>query len=321
MMKPKFNLKWTRGAAPLVLAGVLALAAAASAPQSTLVQIPLWAPARAKLHAGALRLRGARGHVQLLKLQPPGSPTIVFVMLDLSNAVDSATAVRAGLTRMIAHLPAQTWVGLMSVNDGFHVILSPTRDRAALRRAVQAISPSGHPGLLDSIEAVERIADRVQRQGKIKVAVLAVTDSDVRNYRSDYADQRVNSSDNHDLSRRFPGRDLQSKVRRMDRRLLRYRVPMFILQVKHRGDPLNRIYDNALQRFCATLGGRAWFAQSVAEIPSDLGAAFQRVQSFYLATVRTPPPGGEVDFTLSFEGSELPTTSYRRALVTTHLDH
>jgi len=289
--------------------------------QSTEVQIPVWAPAQGPLCAAALHLRTAGdAELQLVRLQPPTSPTIVFVVLDLSSSVDGAAKVRDGLRQVLAVLPPQTWVGLLAVNGGLRVLQNPTRDRVLLRRDLAAITPSGYPGLLDSVEAVESIADQAQRGGRLKVAIVAITDSDVSRYRSDYADQQVNNSDLHDLSRRFPGRDLQSKVQRMDRRLLQFRVPLFVIQIEQRGDLLNRIYDNALQRFSATLGGSAWFVQSRAEIPADIGAAFRRVSRFYLATVRTPAPGDDVELTLSFNGADLPAGDYRQHLLTTDLD-
>lgn len=314
---------------PLVLGAMLifsagrAFAATRSRSENrpTVVQIPVWVETQTPLKLASLHLVGSGSGVALTRLQPPASPTIIFVVLDLTSAVTEAAEVRDGLQSALKNLPPQTWVGLFGANDGLHVIQDPTQDHAVLQWEIQAMYPTGHPGLLDSVEQVEKIASRVQRKGKLKVAIIAITDSNIFGYRSDYGNQQVNSSDTHDLSRRFQGRDLESKIQRMDRRLLQDRVPLFVLQVKNYPDALNRIYNNGLQRFCDTLGGASWFVQSRAEIQSDVQAAFTRVKDFYLATLKTPPPGHEVDLSLSVAGVSLAPSDYRQRLVTTSSDH
>lgn len=225
--------------------------------------------------AAAVIAMGTAGAAAPPPTPAPAPATVVLVVLDLSGSVDTATAVRAGLEQVVDELPARTWIGLIGVNNGFRSIVSPTRDRAALQREIEAITPSGYPGLLDHLETIESIAGQVRRAGQVDVAVVAITDSDAHDYRSNYGDQRVNSSDQHDLSRRFPGRDLQSKLQRMNRRLEGDQAPLYVVQTSPRGDTLNRLYNNGLQRFCATLGGDSWFAQSRAEIPLDIEAAFE----------------------------------------------
>lgn len=321
-----------RGRTPRFCAGVIAVLfvasgicaaggrARASHRKSTEVEIPLWAQTQQMLQPSDVHLIPGEP-VSLVKLQPPATPTIIFVVLDLSSAVTESLEVRAGLQRALAALPAQTWVGLFGTNDGLHVIQDPTQDHSVLQWEIEAVSPSGHPGLLDSIASLETIASRVQRKGKLKVAILAITDSNIYGYRADYGNQQVNSSDTHDLSRRFQGRDLESKIQRMDRRLLEARAPLFVIQVVNHTDPLNRVYNNGLQRFCDTLGGGSWFVQSRAEIQPDILAAFNRISSFYLATLKAPPPGQEVDLTLDVAGLSMGQLEYRHHLVTTNQDY
>lgn len=287
---------------------------------NTVVGIPLWAATGHPLKPSEVHV-SADQPVSLLDLRGPGSPTIIFVVLDLSSAVVESAEVRDGLQTALMHLPPQTWVGLLGTNDGLHVIQDPTQDHSVLQWEIQALTPSGHPGLLDSIDQIETIASHVQRKGKLKVAVFAITDSNIYSYRADYGNQQVNGSDTHDLSRRFQGRDLESKIQRMDRRLLTDRAPLFVLQVKTFTDPLNRVYNNGLQRFCETLGGASWFVQSRAEIQPDIQTAFNRIRDFYLATLKTPPPGRDVDLNIDIEGLSVSQLDYRRHLETTSSDH
>lgn len=286
----------------------------------TTVQIPLWAGTQKPLQPSAVHVT-ADQPVALVNLRPPASPTIIFVVLDLTSAVTESAEVRAGLQTALTRLPPQTWVGLFGTNDGLHVIQDPTQDHSVLQWELQALAPSGHPGLLDSIEQIEAIASRVQRKGKLKVAVFAITDSNIYSYRADYGNQQVNGSDTHDLSRRFQGRDLESKIQRMDRHLLDARAPLFVLQVVNHTDPLNRVYNNGLQRFCETLGGASWFVQSRAEIQPDIQTAFNRIRDFYLATLKTPPPGSDVDLNFDIEGLPVGQLDYRHHLETTSNDY
>lgn len=286
----------------------------------TTVGIPLWAEAQTPLKPADIHVSAAPA-IALVNLRPPSSPTIIFVVLDLTSAVTETAEVRAGLQTALANLPPQTWVGLLGTNDGLHVIQDPTQDHSVLQWEIQALAPSGHPGLLDSIDQIEAIASRVQRKGKLKVAVFAITDSNIYSYRADYGNQQVNGSDTHDLSRRFQGRDLESKIQRIDRRLLDNRAPLFVLQVVNHADPLNRVYNNGLRRFCDTLGGASWFVQSRAEIQPDIQTAFQRIRDFYLAILKTPPPGQEVDLSLNIEGLSVTQLNYRHRFETTSNDY
>lgn len=306
--------------AGLLTPSAVAARAAARKKGDTVVQIPVWADTQQPLKPSEIHVTG-NPPVSLLSLRPPASPTIVFVVLDLTSAVIETAEVRTGLETALANLPPQTWVGLFGTNDGLHVIQDPTQDHSVLKWNIEALTPSGHPGLLDSIDQLESIASRVQRKGKLKVAIFAITDSNIYSYRSDYGNQQVNGSDTHDLSRRFQGRDLETKIQRMDRRLLQDRVPLFVLQVVNRPDALNRVYNNGLQRFCETLGGASWFVQSRAEIQPDIQTAFQRIRDFYLATLKTPPPGQDVDLSLNIEGLSVGQLDYRRHLETTRADY
>lgn len=288
--------------------------------KDTVVEIPLWAQAPQPLKPSDIHPASGES-VSILDLHDPSSPTMIFVVLDLSSAVTESAEVRAGLETALNTLPPQTWVGLFGANDGLHIIQDPTQDHSVLKWEIQAITPSGHPGLLDSIDQIETIASRVQRKGKLKVAVLAITDSNVYGYRTDYGNQQVNSSDTHDLSRRFQGRDLETKIQRMDRRMLEDRAPLFVIQVMNYNDPLNRVYDNGLQRFCATLGGASWFVQSRAEIQPDIQTAFSRIHDFYLATLKTPPPGRDVELSLDVAGLSAGQFEYRHHLITTSSDY
>src|SRR5262245_44138684 len=116
----------------------------------------------------------------------------------------------------------------MRAQDGLAVIADPSHDRIASAAAIRALPVSGKAGLLDTVETAAGIADAVLAKALVRVAVLYVTDSDVRNYREDFSNPVINSSDSHDLSRRFPEGLVQERITRLEQRLASMQTPLFI---------------------------------------------------------------------------------------------
>ena len=73
---------------------------------------------------------------------------------------------------------------------------------------------SGKAGLLTTVDVIGRIADSMLKKSPVRVAILYITDGDVRNYREDFTNPVINSSDFNDMSRRFPETLVQEKIAR-----------------------------------------------------------------------------------------------------------
>ena len=122
----------------------------------------------------------------------------------------------------------------------------------------------------------------------VRVAILYVTDGDVRNYREDFNNPVINSSDSHDLSRRFPETLVQEKIAKLDAVLSARQTPVFIVDLNQHTDRLNEAYHNGLKQLAETSGGAAFFARSITEIPASIHNAFESVQSHYSLTSGSP---------------------------------
>src|SRR5205085_12277780 len=108
------------------------------------------------------------------------------------------------LAAAFQQLPDNVHITILRAQDGLRVAIDPTADREALENALTDLPINGKSGLLDTIEAAAQLADSVAAKSNVRVAILYVSDSDVRNYREDFTNPVINSSDSRDLSRRFP---------------------------------------------------------------------------------------------------------------------
>jgi hypothetical protein len=142
--------------------------------------------------------------------------------------------------------------------------------------------------LLDSIETAVAIGDSVLAKSTVRVAVLYITDSDVTNYREDFTNPVINSSDSGDLSRRFPEALIQEKISKLNANLARTQTPVFIVQISYRTDRLNEAYMNGLQQLATTTGGSATLCRSNAEISAAIGTALGAIRDHYSVTLEVP---------------------------------
>jgi hypothetical protein len=273
------------------------------------VSLPLFVPPGIVLDSGDVSVSSGNSRLPLLGVLGPSAPTILFVVFDLTSSTTAALDMKPALQREIDALPYNYWVGLMNTSDGLRILQDPTQMRTVLDWQIEGVYPMGRPGLLDSLVEIERIATSVMARGGVRVAVLCITDSDVRNYPNNYQDQTVNGSDTHDVSRRFPGRDLQSKILHLKQQLMRDQAPLFVVHTVDREDALNREYRNGLQQFCESLGGGVWFARAFPEITPDLEAAFGRVRQFHLVTVTAPPSPRPLEIGMSIRHRHPPIAS------------
>lgn len=270
---------------PMIL--LAALAPGFAGKRRERVAVPVWVEGE-RLEATALQARLAGRTVRVEAVRGPQDDLLLLVVLDLSGDLSLAEAAREALARQIHELPERTWAGLMRAHDGLAVILDPTADRAALEQAVRAAPPGSYAGLLDSARTVMDLAGTILRKSGVRVAVLYVTDSDVRRYREDFTNPVINASDPRDLSRRFPEVLVQEKIRKLDGLLARSEAPLFIVHLDYRSDRLNEAYQAGLKQLAATTGGASEFCRSQAEISEAIRRSLQRIASHYSVVVAVP---------------------------------
>jgi hypothetical protein len=198
----------------------LSLAAMAAPPRerSTHVRIPLWLdanPGRELSPKDFTAIDGAASRV--VQVQCPDDDLVILLVLDLSSSdLTVADPAKETLTGEIRKLPLNAFVGLLRAQDGLVVLHDPTADRDAITTLVAQQTLSGKTGLLATIDTAGRIADPMLEKSAVRVAILYITDGDVRNYREDFTNPVINSSDSHDLSRRFPETLVQEKIAKLD---------------------------------------------------------------------------------------------------------
>ena len=222
-------------------------------------------------------------------VQCPDDDLIVLLVLDLSSGdLTVADPAKATVAECIRNLPPNAYVGLLRAQDSLQVLEDPTLDRDAMTRRIDEQTLTGRTGLLPTVETIGRIADSMLEKSAVRVAILYVTDGDVRNYREDYSNPVINSSDSHDLSRRFPEALVQEKIAKLDSFLAAQQAPLFIVDLNERTDRLNNAYHNGLKQLAETAGGAVFFGRSTTEIPEAVRKSFETVRSHYSLTLALP---------------------------------
>jgi hypothetical protein len=199
-----------------------------------------------------------------------------------------ADLAKDALAAAVATLPPNTQVAVLRAQDELTVLLDPTADRGAVTGAIRAFPVSGKAGFLDSLPTTARIADGMLDNSGVRVGVLYVTDSNVRNYREDYINPVINSSDQHDMSRRFPDALIREKISKLQNKLALIEAPLFIVHTAYRADGLNDAYQTGLLQLIPSWGGSAALCRSRAEVSESIASAFQAAVSHYSVVLRLP---------------------------------
>jgi hypothetical protein len=225
----------------------------------------------------------------VLDVKCPNDDLIILMVLDLSSGdLTVADPAKDALAAEIRKLPPNTYVGLLRAQDRLQVLLDPTADRDAVIHAIQQQTLSGKTGLLSTVDIIGRIADAMLKQSAVRVAIVYVTDGDVRNYREDFANPVINASDSHDLSRRFPETLVQEKIAKLETTLAMQQTPLFIVNLSQRGDRLNEAYQNGMKQLAETTAGMAFFSRSTTEIPGVIQKSLETIASHYSVTLALP---------------------------------
>jgi len=271
----------------------LALAAMAAPPREriTHVRIPVWldaSPGR-ELTAKDFTATIDGASARVVQVQCPDDDLVILLVLDLSSSdLTLADPAKETLTAEMRKLPPNAFVGLLRAQDGLLVLNDPTGDRDAIATLVAQQTLSGKTGLLATVDTAGHIADAMLEKSAVRVAILYITDGDVRNYREDFTNPVINSSDSHDLSRRFPETLVREKIAKLDAVLAAEQAPLFIVDVSQRTDRLNEAYQNGMKQLAETTGGAAFFSRSTTEIPEAIRRSFDAVASHYSLTLDLP---------------------------------
>lgn len=226
--------------------------------------------------------------VAIKSFQHPKSGTVLLVVFDTVVDLTRVDEARSALQDAIKELNDQYWIGLLKAQDGLSVLQEPTADRAALSEKIQAIQVNGKAGLLDTLEPVSQLATAILDKAAVRLSVLYITDSGIANYRADYLNPVINSSDSGDLSRRFSDRAIQERLSRLSESLSAFTVPISILHLEYRGDTLNLAYQSGLERIAAESGGAAMLCRTTDEIRPALTSLLSRIRAGYVVTIDAP---------------------------------
>lgn len=259
----------------------------------THVSIPVWIdPQPDSLNAGDIVATLNGQPAAISQVLGPSSDLVILVVLDVTGDISLVDPAKRALISQINGLPENAWVGLLRAQDGLSVVADPTPDRRAIADAIQALPTTGKAGLIDTLTSVAGIADGIERKSHVRVAVLYVTDSSIYNYREDFTNPVINSSDPHDLSRRFPEALIQEKVSSLETQISSYEAPVFVVHLRYRTDRMNQAYQNGLKTLSEFTAGYSLFCRSDAEIPDAIQKSFAYIRSSWFLSLRLPkrPP-------------------------------
>lgn len=260
------------------------------APARTPLKIPVWV----EKQEGTFWEEGKRQsfkvfledkEVAIKNFQHPKSSTVLLIVFDTVADLTRVDEARNALQEAVEGLNEQYWIGLLKAQDGLSVLQEPTADRKLLSEKIHGIQVNGKAGLLDTLEPVSQLATAILQKAAVRLSVLYITDSGIANYRADYLNPVINSSDSGDLSRRFSDRVVQERISRLSESLSAFTVPLFVLHLEYRSDTMNLAYQSGLERLAAESGGATLLCRTTDEIRPALTNLLTRIRSGYVVTV------------------------------------
>jgi hypothetical protein len=279
----------------LVAPSVAAVPPEAPHRHETFCSVPLWLdPPSPNVNPADLSAFVNNQPVKIVKLLEPDSDLVILMVLDLTGDLSLVQPAKESLAAELKKLPSNAWVGLLSAQGGLSVLSDPTGDRATIASLIQSFPISGKAGLLDTLEPVATLADDLLHKAAVRVAVLYITDSDVTNYREDLTNPVINSSDPHDLSRRFPDALIRERGSRLQRQLAYTSAPVFILHLQYHANGLNQSYQSVLGTLAETTAGFATFCRSAGSIPTEIASMISYIRSSFFLKLALPSKAASV---------------------------
>jgi hypothetical protein len=234
---------------------------------------------------------GAKAKVN--RLGSLSDPLLLHIVVDLTGDLTFVDPAREALVSEIHKSKAA--VSLLRAQDGLRVIEDPGTPKSKIEESLRGLTITGRAGLLDTIAPAVRLSDSVLRGARVRSAVLFVTDSVITNYREDYTNPVVNSSDANDMSRRFPEGLIKEKIRQIKEELASTLSPVFIVHLNYLHDRLNEAYQTGLLDLATATGGTTEFSRTPGDIATNIERVFARALSLQVAEVeakafRKPSP-------------------------------
>lgn len=252
-----------------LLLPALLLAADARRPPRTLLRVA--APEQdPPLDKAAFRAVLDGNPAKVLRVRGPKDDLVLLLVLDLTGDLTLIDTARGVLTERLAALPPNNWVGVLKSQDMLQVVIDPSPEREKVAAAIRDYAATGKAGLLTTVESAAAIGDSLLARTNVRVAVLYVTDSNIYNYREDFTNPVINSSDSRDLSRRFPDQLIREKIQKLSDSLAASETPLFFVHLNYFSDPINEAYQRGLLQLAEETGGIGAFCRSRGEIPEAL---------------------------------------------------
>ncbi|MBM3725258.1 MAG: hypothetical protein FJW40_07535 [Acidobacteria bacterium] len=272
------------------------------APRQPTLKVPFRLESDAKVDRASVAVRINGKAVRLQRLLGPSDGLVLLVISDLTGDIAAADAARQALTAALAPLPPTVFTSLLRAQDGLTALTNPSSNRDALRTAFDTIPVTGYAGLLDTLETAGALADALSHKAAVRTAILYITDSLISNYRTDYTNPVVNSSDAGDLSRRFPEGLIREKMAQLQRAIRARHTPLFILHLRYQTDRLNDAYQTGLLDLATATAGDAAFCRTIADVPDNLNALLTAAQALHFAEVEAPGSKAEGDIAIDAGG-------------------
>jgi hypothetical protein len=249
----------------LLIPGLLAAADARRPPRTQLrVAAPEQDP---PLDRAAFKATLDGNPAKVLRVRGPKDDLMLLVVLDLTGDLTLIDTARPALVEKLGALPPNNWVAVLKSQDVLQVVQDPTPDREKTAAAILEYVATGKAGLLTTVESASAVGDSLLNRTNVRVAVLYVTDSNIYNYREDFTNPVINSSDSQDLSRRFPDQLIREKMQKLSDGLASSETPLYFVHLNYFSDPINEAYQRGLLQLAEETGGAGAFCRSRGEIP------------------------------------------------------
>ena len=258
-------------------------AAVPDRPLPVTLRLSLWPKEGDRLTAADVKVTVNGRAAKVNRLSGAGDPLVLSVVLDLVGDLTLAEPARQALIAEIENSKAS--IALLRAQDGLRVLADPGTPRAKLVDEVRAVTINGRAGLLETVHQAATLADLVLRSARVRSAVLFLTDGLITQYRQDYTNPVVNSSDANDMSRRFPEGLVKEKIRQLKDELAATLVPVFIVHLNYQSDRLNEAYQTGLLDLATSTGGEAGFCRTPSDIAPVIQTAFAQIASLQVADV------------------------------------
>jgi hypothetical protein len=245
------------------------------------LRIPTWTENGEALRPADVSANVDGSPVKIVRVTGPEDDLVLLVALDLAGDLSLVDPARQALIEGFRKLPANAYVGLLRAQDGLRVLTDPGPDREPAIAAVESLTISGRAGLLDTVQTATRLGDAILRKADVRVAVFYLTDSNIANYREDFTNPVVNSSDSRDLSRRFSEGLVKEKISQVQAGLAQSQTPLFIVHLDYRNDRLNEAYQTGLLALATASGGSAEFCRTVVDIPAAIQKTLDSIVAHY----------------------------------------